>query len=187
MSADQSTSSVDPPAARTSARRAARSAARATTSSVSSAPARSRRRRASAGLAPSVLTAIDSGPLRAMAGRMNVQSAGWSAALTQIPAAVASAATRGVDGGVAGGRDDEADAVEVGRLVRATSQLGDGGAVELVADVRGHDAHHGAGRGEPGDLAGGDRAGADDEHGDAGQVQGDGVAEPGHRRNCPQS
>ena len=126
ISADQSTSSVDPPSARTAARRAARSPARATTSSVSRAPAWSRSRRASAGLAPPVLTAIDSGPLRAIAGRMNEQSAGWSAALTQMPAAVASAATAASTAGVAGGGDDEAHAVEVAGLVAPLVQLGDG-------------------------------------------------------------
>ena len=96
----QSCSSVDPPPALIAVRSASSRPANSTMSSVSRSAARSRRRPARAGLDPSVVTAIVSGPLRAIAGRMNVQLSGRSAAFTQIPAAVASAATAASTSGI---------------------------------------------------------------------------------------
>ena len=124
------------------------------------------------------------GPLRATAGRMNEQSSGRSAALTQMPAAVAAAAT------------SWSTSVPVAVTTRRTPSrsLGwNGAAGERVdvagvdrrrhrrRDVGGDDAHDRPGLGEPGDLAGRDRTGADDEDGDAVEVERDRVGEPcGH-------
>ena len=91
---------------------------------------------------------------------------------------------RGVDGGVAGGRDDEAHAVEVGGLVRPLAQLGDrrpGPARRR--HVGRDDAHRARRRGQTGDLAGGDRPGADDEHRDVLEVEEHGVTGTPHRAN----
>ena len=177
MTAAQSTSSVDPPAARTSARRSASSSARATTSSVSSVPARSRRRRASAGLAPPVLTAIDSGPLRAI-GREDERAVGrLVGGVDPQPGGRGVGGDVGVDLRSAGGGDDEADAVEiVGSYGRRRSSAT--ASRSSSSDVVGRDdADQRARGGQPGDLAGGDRTGADDEHRHAGHVQGNRIVE----------
>ena len=79
-------------------------------------------------------------------------------------------------------RDDETDTLEIIWAIRPGSELGDGGAIELSGHLWRHDTHHCPGGGQPGDLAGGDRTGADDEDGHAGHVQGDRVVERTHER-----
>ena len=86
----------------------------------------------------------------------------------------------------AGGRDDEAHAVEVARSERTAGERLDVAGVDLALhrrrDVGGDDAHDGPGGSEPGDLAGGDRPGTDDENVDAVKIQDNRVGEPrGHR------
>ena len=110
-----------------------------------------------------------------MAGRMNEQSAGWSAALTQIPAAVASAATVASTPAspVADTtrRTPSRSAGSYGRWRSSTI----GVPVQLRGHVRGDDPHRRPGRGQAGDLAGGDRPGADHEDRDVLEIEEHGV------------
>ena len=82
---------------------------------------------------------------------------------------------RRVDAAVAGRCDDEAHTVEVAALgtrARGSPPPRPGRGTPETSDADQPD--HGAGGGEAVDLAGGDRTGADDEHGHIGQVEADG-------------
>ena len=155
------------PDARHVRRRGGRPARPRRRSSIS--PATSRRRRASAGLAPSVLTATGE---RAVAGDGRQDERAVDGLIGGVDpdaaAAVASRATASSTSATPGRRHHEADAVEVAVGVGALGdEVGPGrrrGRPASPATPRRHDAHLGAGRVQPGDLAGGDRSGADDQH-----------------------
>ena len=120
---------------------------------------------------------------------MYEQSSGRSAALTQMPAAEAATATSW-SASDPGRRDHQAHPDDVVRLERAPSERFDMTLVDLGGHrrrhLRGDDADDRPGRGEAGDLAGGDRAGTDDEDRDAVEVEGDRVAKPrSHRPRVP--
>ena len=106
---------------------------------------------------------------------MNEHADGWSAALTQTPRAVASRAHRVVDVGDSRRRHHEAGAVEVAVGVGAFGDEAGPAGVEVGPHrrrhMRRHDAHVGTGGVQPGDLAGGDRSGADHQHVDPVEVE----------------
>ena len=177
---DQSTSSVEPPARRTSARRAGELLGEGDDvvgeqgAGVVAEPAGESR----AGAA-----GADGDRQRAAAGDRREDER----AVGRLVGGVDPDARRrgvggngGVDGGIARRRDDEAHVVEIAGLVGPLVQLGDRRAVEHVRHAVGHDPDRGPGGGEAVDLAGSDRAGTDDQHRHVAQVEPDGVLERSH-------
>ena len=112
---------------------------------------------------------------------MNEQSSGRSAALTQTPTFDGGGGDLVVDVG-SRRRDDEAHSVEVARLEGAGGKRHDVASLDSSShrrrDLGGDDAHDRARLGQSGGLARRHRAGANDEDGDAVNVEHHRVGKP---------